>query len=393
MQPRVDKAGACLEGLNNKASGGQSFQQGETPGVRDALVDVKEAQTTTVLFGVGVTSNSGVVGSISVEQRNFDLFDTPRNATELFKGRSFRGAGQTLRLTIEPGTELNRGRIEFREPYLMDQDLGMGVGAYLFQRDRDEYDEERVGFYNSYDKRFRTGLLKDWAAEVAFRVEQVRLSSIDWLAADEIKDDDGTHWLTSIKGTLVRDKTDSQWLPSEGNRLKVAWEQFGAMGGDYTFSRATGEFDQYWTVHRDVFDRKHIVQVGGNIGQIFGDAPVFEEFYGGGIGSLRGFEYRGISPRAGWKNDRIGGDFQLMTNAQYSFPLVGETLRGVTFLDMGTVERDFGIHSWRAAVGFGVRVYIKYFGPIPLSFDLGFPFAKDSEDDTQIFSFSFGTTF
>jgi outer membrane protein assembly complex protein YaeT len=367
--------------------------QGETPGVRDALVEVAEADSTTILFGVGVTSNSGIVGSISIEQRNFDLFDTPRSMGELFKGRSFRGAGQTLRLTLEPGTELNRGRIEFREPYLMDRDIGLGLGAYVFERQREEYDESRIGFYTSFDKRWREGLLKDWAAEAAFRFEQVDISGTDWLTADEIKDDKGGHWLTSIKGTLVRDKTDSRWLPSEGNRTKVAWEQFGAMGGDYTFSRVTGEFDQYWTVRRDTFDRKHIVQVGGNIGQIFGDAPVFEKFHGGGIGSIRGFEYRGISPRAGWRKDRIGGDFQLLTNAQYSFPLVGDTLRGVTFVDMGTVEDDFGISSWRASAGIGLRLYIKYFGPIPMSFDLGFPIAKNGEDDTQIFSFSFGTTF
>ncbi len=165
------------------------------------------------------------------------------------------------------------------------------------------------------------------------------------------------------------------------------------MGGDYTFSRVTGDYDHYWTVFRDVFDRKHIVHLGANIGQIFGDAPVFEKFYGGGIGSIRGFEYRGISPRAGWRDDRVGGDFMLLTNAEYSFPLVGETLRGVSFLDMGTVEDDFGISSWRASVGFGVRVYIKYFGPIPLSFDFAVPIAKEDQDDTQIFSFSFGTTF
>lgn len=367
--------------------------QGETPGVRDALVEVAEADSTTILFGVGVTSNSGVVGSLSIEQRNFDLFDTPRTAAEFFKGRSFRGAGQTLRLTLEPGTELTRGRIEFREPYLLDRDVGLGLGAYVFERQREEYDESRIGFYTSFDKRWREGLLKDWAAEIAFRFEQVDIDGTDWLTADEIRADQGGHWLTSIKGTLVRDKTDSRWLPSAGNRTKVAWEQFGAMGGDYTFSRVTGDFDQYWTVHRDTFDRKHIVQVGANIGQIFGDAPVFEKFYGGGIGSIRGFEYRGISPRAGWRKDRIGGDFQLLTNAQYSFPLVGDTIRGVTFLDMGTVEDDFGVSSWRASVGIGLRIYIKYFGPIPMSFDLGFPIATEDEDDTQIFSFSFGTTF
>jgi outer membrane protein insertion porin family len=357
--------------------------QGETPGVRDALVDVAEANTTNLLFGVGVTSNSGLVGSITLEQKNFDLFDWPRDSKEFFKGRSFKGAGQTLRLTLEPGTELTRGRIEFREPFLMDQDVGFGLGAYLFQRNRHEYDERRIGFYTSFDKRFREGFLKDWSAEAAFKFEHIDIGGVKWNSADEIKDVEGGSWLTSVKGTIVRDKTDSRWLPSEGNRLQIAWEQFGALGGDYTFSKLTGNFDQYWTVSKDVFDRKHII----------GDAPVFEKFYGGGLGSVRGFEYRGISPRAGMRGDRVGGDFTMLANTEYSFPLFGKTLRGVTFLDMGTVEDNFGLSSWRSAFGVGVRLYIQYFGSIPLSFDLAFPATKNSEDDTQIFSFSFGTTF
>lgn len=367
--------------------------QGDMPGVRDALVEVTEAQTTNILFGVGVTTNSGIIGSLTLEQRNFDLFDWPRDARELFRGQSFRGAGQTLRLQIEPGTELTRGRIDFREPYLFDRDVGFGLGGYVFQRDRDEYDEQRIGTYVSIDRRFREGILAGWAAELSSRFEYIDIDDVEWFSAEDIEDAKGSSWLTSLKGSLVRDKTDSLWLPSRGNRLKVSWEQAGVYGGDWDFSKAIGEFDQYFTLHTDTFDRKHILHLSANAGQIFGDAPVFERFYGGGIGSIRGFEFRGISPRDGWRDDRIGGDFMLMTTTEYSFPLMGEVLRGVSFLDMGTVERDFGITDWRAAVGFGARVYIKYFGPIPLAFDLAFPITKDGDDDTQVFSFSFGTTF
>lgn len=367
--------------------------QGDQPGVRDALVDITEAQTTTILFGVGVTSNSGVVGSISIEERNFDLFDWPRTAEELFKGRSFKGAGQTLRLQIEPGTELTRARIDFREPYLLDQDLGFGLGAYVFERGREEYDEQRIGFYVSLDRRFREGPLEDWATEVAGRFENVDIDDVRAFSAEDIEDAEGSNWMTSAKFSLIRDKTDSIWLPSRGDRIKLSYEQFGAFGGDWTFGKAVGEYDYYATVHRDTFDRKHILHLGGSIGQIFGDAPVFERFYGGGIGSIRGFEFRGISPRDGFRDDRVGGDFMVATTAEYSFPLVGETIRGVTFLDMGTVEDEFGLSDWRASLGIGARIYIKYFGPIPLAFDLALPLAKDGDDDTQIFNFSFGTTF
>lgn len=366
---------------------------GDTPGVRDALVRVEEAETTSILFGVGVTSNSGLVGSVTIENRNFDLFDTPRSLGELFRGRAFKGAGQIFRLQFEPGTELTRGRIDFREPYFLDQDLGFGTGLYLFERKRDEWDERRVGFNFSFDRRFRTGLLKDWAAEAAFRFENIKISDTDWLTAQEIRDVRGDNWLTSVKGTLVRDTTDSRFQPTRGNRFSVSYEQAGAFGGDSSFGKLVADATQHFTLLTDTMDRKHVLSVGATAGQILGDAPVFEKFYGGGIGSVRGFEYRGISPRAGWRSDRVGGDFELLANAEYSFPVVGQTVRGVTFLDMGTVEQDFGINSWRASVGIGARIYIKPFGPIPLAFDLAWPVAKEDEDDTQVFSFSFGTTF
>jgi outer membrane protein insertion porin family len=367
--------------------------QGELPGVRDALVDVVEDDTTQILFGVGVTSNNGLVGSITFEQRNFDLFDWPRDSREFFRGRSFRGAGQTLRVMLEPGTELNRGSIEFREPYLLDMELGYNLSAYLFERGRGPYDEQRIGFTTSIDKRFREGLLKDWAAELAARVEMVDIDDVEPFSARDIEDVEGDSWLTSLKGTLVRDKTDSRWLPSEGNRLRLSWEQAGALGGDYTFSKLLAEYDQYYTLSRDRMDRKHIAQVGASVGQILGDAPVFERFYAGGMGSVRGFEFRGITPRDGFRDDPVGGDFLVLTNAQYSFPLVGKTVRGVAFTDMGTVEEDFRLSSWRASVGVGARIYIKYFGPIPLSFDVALPVAKDDDDDLQWFNFSFGTSF
>ena len=48
---------------------------------------------------------------------------------------------------------------------------------------------------------------------------------------------------------------------------------------------------------------------------------------------------------------------------------------------------------WRAAVGFGLRINVDFFGPIPIVLDFGFPIAKDDQDDTQIFNFSFGASF
>ena len=83
----------------------------------------------------------------------------------------------------------------------------------------------------------------------------------------------------------------------------------------------------------------------------------------------------------------------LFVGTEYSFPLVGEKLRGVVFLDTGTVESDFGVSEYRASVGFGLRMTIPFMGPVPMALDFGFPILKQSDDDTQIFSFSLGWTF
>jgi len=374
---------------------------GEEPDTRDALIEVEETETTRLMAGVGVTSNSGLIGTISIENWNFDLFDWPRTLGEFLRGQAFKGAGQTLRLSIEPGTELTRLRIDFREPYLFDRPISLGWSAYLFQRDRDGYDETRAGTILSLGKRFK----KIYAFNTAFRFEGIEVDDIDehfvwwkfwnlWQDAPaDILEVEGWNFLTSLKLSLVRDTTDSFFMPTRGTRMEASWEQAGLFGGDFDFAKLIGQATHYETLREDVFGRKTVWASNVLIGYTGGDTPVFERFYGGGIGSIRGFEFRGISPRQDPGDTQVGGEFELLVGNELSFPVVGKNLRGVVFLDMGTVEEDVGITDWRAAVGFGLRLVVDYFGPIPMSFDFAWPIAEGDDDDTQVFSFSLGATF
>ena len=170
------------------------------------------------------------------------------------------------------------------------------------------------------------------------------------------------------------------------------------MVGTDVFGKFNADYRIYRTVYVDALDRKHILAGRMAFGQIVGNAPVFEKFYGGGLGSVRGFQYRGISPRGHWPGgakhkDAVGGDMMLFAGAEYTFPLLADQLRGVVFLDSGTVEEDFGIQTYRVSAGFGVRWTIPFLGSVPMSFDFGFPLVKDEDDRTQLFSFSLGATF
>jgi len=358
---------------------------GTAPKFRDVLVEVDERDPRQLLFGAGISSNSGLLGTISLTHRNFDLFRWPRSWGELF-GSGFTGAGQTLRIVAEPGVELMRFHIDWFEPRLFDKRYSLGTKAFVFTRERENYDETRYGGVVSFGHRFKNR----WYGELSSRVEGVRIHNLDSDSPPEVMADSGTHGLVGMKGTLIRDRTDSRWMPSEGDRIRFSYEQ---IVGDYEFGRAMGDYRIYRTVYVDTLDRKHIVSARVAAGGIFGDAPVFETFYGGGIGSVRGFEYRGISPRSAGTDEPIGGDFMVFGGVEYGFPIVGEQLRGVVFVDTGTVERDCEFTTYRAAVGAGLRWIIPMFGQVPMSLDFAFPVSKEGDDQEQVMSFTFGWTF
>ena len=360
-------------------------------GVKNILVQVTEGRTADFLVGIGVSSNSGLLGTVSFKQRNFDIFAWPGSWRDFTKPQTFKGAGQTFSLTAEPGMEIMRFTVGWFTPYIFDKPYSLGLKGYVFNRDYEHYDATRLGVQGSFGHTFKNR----WYGEVSTRFESVEMS-VNNNAAREVWNDRGQHTLMGFRGMLVRDRTDSRWMPSRGDRFDFSFEQ---VVGSSTFGKFIANYRYYRTLYVDSLDRKHILAARGSFGQIVGDAPVFERFYGGGLGSVRGFRYRGISPRGhargtGVSNsDPIGGDMMLFLGTEYSFPLVGEKLRGVVFLDTGTVESDFGISDYRASVGFGVRMTIPFMGPVPMALDFGFPIVKSSEDDTQIFSFSVGWTF
>ncbi len=353
--------------------------------VRNILVQVSEARTAEFLVGVGVTTNNGVLGNVSFTQRNFNILGWPESFSQFIHGQAFKGAGQTLRITAEPGVELMRFNIEWTEPAMFDQPYKLSVNSFVFTRGRETYDETRYGGVISFGHQFKNR----WYGEVATRIEGVTIDNLD-SAPPEVVLDKGDHVMLGLKGTLVRDRTDSRWMPSTGDRFRVSFEQ---LVGDFNFGRLYTNYKIFRTVFIDALDRKHIIAGRATLGHIFGSAPVFEEFYGGGTGSIRGFSYRGISPRSLGTEDEIGGDFLFFAGTEYSFPIFGDKLRGVVFIDTGTVEESFEVTTYRIATGAGLRWIIPMFGPVPMSLDFGIPVVKDGDDDTQLINFSFGWTF
>lgn len=361
---------------------------GNDPDERDLVVEVEESKTASLTFGGGINSNGGLSANATYTERNFDITDWPSSFSDVLSRDAFVGAGQNFRLSLEPGTQSTNASIRLTEPFLFDQPYSLSTEAFIRDRKRENYDDHRYGGTVRFGHRFN----QDWSASIGLRGENVDIDNVndEPVRAFEILHEEGSHYLSSISGTIKRDTTNPGPLPYRGTNVQGTWESYGALGGDYTFQKFSVSYDNYHTLYDDLLDRKTILSIHADAGYITGDSVFFERFYGGGIGSVRGFAFRGISPRSGPADDRVGGDFSLTGTAEIGFPISGDQFRGVAFIDAGTVEDSFTVSTIRTSIGAGVRVTLPVFGQVPIALDFAIPITKGSDDDTQFISFSLG---
>ena len=372
-----------------------TVQQPDDPdsSIRDVLVEIKEKNTGSINFGVGIGSDSGVLGNISLTQNNFDLFDVPETFAEFYRGRAFRGAGQRFALNFQPGTEIFAYDINLTEPRIFGTPYALGGSAGYYRRiytgSAGGYTEERSSVGGVLSRR----LGDVWYGSLRLDAARVELTDLDPNEPVDILADAGPETLVSTGLVLTRTTIDRMSRPTKGSRVQWNIANWGLLGGDRSFNRMSVDYTTYLALDRDFLGRVSTLRLDGQIGHIFGgSAPTYERFYLGGR-TMRGFQFRTVSPKgidvAGNLTDvPVGGTFMAFLGAQYQRPLMGELLDGVVFIDSGTVNDDPGFDQYRVAVGVGIRVYIPQLGPTPLAFDFAFPMIKQEGDETQLFSFS-----
>jgi outer membrane protein insertion porin family len=395
---------------------------GGEPATRDLLVQVRENQTASVSAGAQVNSSLGLSGQFSYEQKNFDIFNPSPRPEDLLSGQAWTGAGQDLRIDFDPGTQVTSARVLFSEPYLLDQPYSLTTEGHFqsFEYAGSPWIEQRAGGSVTLGKQFTPA----WSAAVTAEGEDVDIHGVEdyfptsdkvdvldpvthepqlrangspqlqlrSIRAADVLDYTGHTGITDLGFVVRRDTTNHGPLPYRGTNLQFNYELYGALGGGAHFDKFRVEADHYLTVNRDLLDRRTVLGFHAGAGYITPGAPFFERFYGGGIAgggnaAIRGFEFRGVGPRAGRALDPIGGDFDMAGTVELNFPIYQDELRGVIFDDFGTVEPDIRIHTIRDSVGVGVRVVIPFLGNAPLAFDLAFPVVKGDQDIRQVFSF------
>ncbi|MEM6393917.1 MAG: outer membrane protein assembly factor [Planctomycetota bacterium] len=364
--------------------------------VRDVLVEVKETNTGRIGLGVGVSSDVGLIGEISVTQRNFDILDSPETLEEFFSNRAFRGGGQLFELVLQPGDEFNRYSVRWRDPFFLESDYFLDLGFSFFNQEREDFDEGRITGRVGVGRRFGD----IWSASLAGRIEQIDISNIDNSAPVDVFDVQGESVISALAFGVSRSTLDSPLNPTRGSRVEALVSQIGVFGGDYDFTKLSLSGSKYWTIDEDYLGRKTVFFIGVETGYIpqDGEAPIFERFFAGGHRSLRGFANRGAGPRGvqpggGLSDQFVGGQFSLVGRGEYVIPVQGDVIRWAFFSDMGTVLDDPGVEDWRLSVGTGIRLKVPFFGQAPFAIDLAFPLLKEPDDDDQLFSFDLAIPF
>lgn len=376
--PQGDPFGPALNGPP------QPFVQPYREG--DLDVYVQEARTGRLMFGAGVNSDSGVVGNIVLDERNFDIFRPPTSFEDIIEGRAFRGGGQTFRLEAVPGSEVSRYSANWTNPYFLDTDVSLGLSAFYYQRFLDGWDEQRAGGRVNFGYQFTP----EWSAGVAFRVEDVEIDSPRGAPPPpDLLDAVGSNLLTTVRFNATHDTRDSSFLPSEGHIVTAAYEQGY---GEYSYPRVDLSASQFFTTYSRIDGQgKHILSFSGDVGWTGDDTPIFERYYAGGYSSFRGFDFRGVSPKV--NGVEVGGQFQALGSVQYLVPITAdETFSMVAFTDFGTVEPEVGLDAFRVTVGGGIRLKIPAMGPVPMAFDWAVPILSEPTDEEQLFAFYVGIT-
>jgi outer membrane protein insertion porin family len=191
----------------------------------------------------------------------------------------------------------------------------------------------------------------------------------------------------------TRDLRDSALVPTEGS-YKRANVDLGIVG-DQRYVKTNVQFQQYFTPIRR-FTLAVNAEVGYGRGLGGRDYPIFKNFFGGGLGTVRGFE-QGSLGQVDNLGAFIGGNRRLNVNTELYVPLPGtgndRTLRLFTYFDFGNVwavEDKLTFDSLRASAGLGIS-WVSPVGPLKISY--GSPVKKLPTDRIQKLQFQIGTAF
>ena len=361
----------------------------ETPSVPgsgdevDINVEVTEKPSGSLLAGLGFSQSEGIVVNASINQDNFV------------------GTGKKVSLAATTSEAAQRYEVSYTNPYYTVD--GISRGFTLMYRETDFSDLDSAAYQTD-----------DWIAGVNFGIPLnefnrfnfgMNIHNIEFktgaFPSQEIRKFEATEGNSFLDFELnlswKHDSRDTAIFPNSG-ALQALYGEVTVPGSDLEYYKISYDHRRYWQLANDF-----VVSVNAEIGygDSYGDTsklPFFENFFGGGPGSIRGYAARSVGPRDSF-GDPLGGNASYAGSLELLFPPPflknNDTVRLATFFDFGSVvdtsETDlFDPDELRYSVGIGAS-WLSPVGALTVSFAQ--PLKTDNQDEEEQFQFSFGQTF
>jgi outer membrane protein insertion porin family len=369
-----------------------SFSPGEDPSEVVMNVDIVEGKSGSLGAGAGISSSSGIFGTVSYQERNFG------------------GNNQTL------GTELQLGEREllfdlnFQDPWIAGDPYRTSYSANLFRRrsislvyDGTDTETIRTEDNNDSPRVVRTGagitfsrpLSKDvftpaqWVISTGIQYQNIEVQDADGDRSPRSAEafgnqklafnNSGVDDLITVRLNAAQDTRNNSSNPTSGSLLLLGMEQTVPLTS-ILYNRLRANYSYYLPVkllNFDFMEGPQAFAFNVQAGTVLGDLPPYEAFVLGGSNSVRGYG----------EGDLGNGRSYFQATAEYRFPIVS-FLGGTVFFDYGTNIGSQGAVIGKPAEvrglsgdGFGYGLGVRVQSPVgPIRID----YAINDEGDSRV---------
>ncbi len=326
-----------------------SFSPGSDPREVIVNVDVVEGNTGSLAAGGGISSNAGLFGTVSYQQRNFG------------------GNNQTLGAEFQLGEREFLFDLSFSDPWIATDNFRTSYTVNVFRRQSISlvYDGENSSIRtlndNDSPRIVRTGggitfvrpLAPDvftkpkWVLSLGFNYQQVQVQNangdispvsapLNGFGSQQLAfSSSGIDDLLSLNIGAIRDFRDNPLQPTSGSFLRLGLEQTIPVGsGSILGTRVRGSYSYFIPVRfinsfnlfeTDIFKGQQSLAFNVQAGTVLGDLPPYDAFIVGGSNSVRGYAEGEVG----------SGRSYFQATAEYRFPIVA-IIGGALFVDFGT---------------------------------------------------------
>ena len=359
----------------------------ETPAVSDSTdqVDVEfsvvERPSGNLSAGVGFSQSQGIVINSSITQDNF------------------LGTGHRVSANFSNSAANRSYGLSWTNPYFTQDGVSLTFSSYFRTTDAQESNVSDYALDElAASLEFGIPINEFDDVNIGMTIEQIDFTpgsnaSKEVLAFQTLEGNQFTNLL--LTGSFSRDSRNSRLLPSEGSLSSISAE-IGVPGSGLSYYKLRARHQHFFPLAENF-----TVLLNGVVGYGGGfvdtkELPLIDNFFAGGIRSVRGYETNTLGPRDS-KNEPLGGDLLLTGNAELILPLPfledARQARVTTFFDTGNVfglGDTFDIAEFRSSVGLSA-IWLSPLGA--LTFSAALPLNDKKGDKTQPLQFTFGTTF